>query len=91
MLSADENDISELCGTCKSEAQESLCRSTSKVNSLWQSEISERNMKPETSGSGLRSRSPKALEGVGTVILMSRSLDYCLIQLHATYVKAFIG
>ena len=91
MLSADENDISELCGACESEAQESLCRSTSEVNSPWQSEVGERNMKPETRGSGPRSRSPEAFEGVGTVVLMSRSLDYCLIQLHATYVKAFIG
>src|SRR2546423_284718 len=47
-------------------------------------------MKPETRGSGPRSGSPEALEGVGTVVLMSRSLDYCLIQLHAIYVKDFI-
>jgi hypothetical protein len=72
VLSADENDISELCGARESEAQENLRRSTSEVNSPWQREVGERNMKPQTRGSGPRSRSSKALEGVGTVVLMSR-------------------
>jgi hypothetical protein len=65
-------------------------RSASEVNSPWQSEVGERNMKLETRDIGPTSRSPEALEGVSSVALTSRSLDYCLIQLHATYIKTFI-
>ena len=64
-------------------------RSTSEVNSPWQSEVGERNTKSETRASGPRSGSPWALEGVSAVALVPRSLDYCLIRLYATYVKGF--
>jgi hypothetical protein len=90
VLSADENDISELCGARESKTQESLCRSTSEVNSPWQNEVSERNMKPETRGSGARSRSPqRPLKELAPLPSCREVWITCLIQLYATYVKAF--
>jgi hypothetical protein len=41
--------------------KEIMCRSTSKVNSPWQSEVGERNIKPETRDSGPMSRPLKEL------------------------------